>query len=98
MHVKVDDPIPWNATWGPGAPPPDHPPENDRWVWEWDGSEDKAPLERILIEEPLGPYERKLLLLNRGKDIFYQVVGKPGDRTTENGSDVPVLGPEEPMK
>jgi hypothetical protein len=22
MRIKVDDPIPWNASWGPGAPGP----------------------------------------------------------------------------
>jgi hypothetical protein len=92
MRLKVADPIPWNATWGPGAPATvcqsspnstsllmshqDVPPDDYRWVWEWDGPEDKAPLERILVEEPLGPYERKLLLLNNGKDIFHTVMGK----------------------
>lgn len=23
IRLDVDDPIPWNATWGPGAPPPE---------------------------------------------------------------------------
>lgn len=51
------------------------PPDDLRWVWEWDGPDDEAPLERIMVEENLGPYERKLLLLNRGKEIFYMVRG-----------------------
>jgi hypothetical protein len=73
IRIKVEDPIPWNASWGPGAPATDTPLGDVRWVWEWDGPEDRAPEERIMIEEPLGPYERKLLLLNKGKNIFYKV-------------------------
>lgn len=68
-QIRVEDPIPWNATWGPGAPPPETTgPDDVRWVWEYDGSDE--PDERIMIEETLGPYERKLLLLNRGKKAY----------------------------
>jgi hypothetical protein len=42
-------------------------PQDDfRWVWEYQGPDSLRPRERIMIEEPLGPYERKLLLLNKG--------------------------------
>lgn len=30
-----------------------------------------------MIEEPLGPYERKLLLLNKGREIFHKVEESP---------------------
>lgn len=36
-------------------------------MWEYNGPDDEAPPERILIEEPLGPYERKLILLTKGE-------------------------------
>jgi hypothetical protein len=41
-------------------------PDDVRWVWEYNGPEEDAPHERIMVEEPLGPYERKLILLNKG--------------------------------
>lgn len=42
-----------------------------RWVWEWCGPEAEAPPERVLVEEPLGPYERQLLRLASGKPNIY---------------------------
>lgn len=69
VRIDAPDPIPWNATWGPGAPPAPNPPEALRWVWEYDGPEDTAPKVRTMVEENLGPYQRKLLLLNEGKEI-----------------------------
>ena len=74
-RINAPDPIPWDATWGPGAPPATTPPEELRWVWEYDGPEDRAPRVRTMVEENLGPYQRKLLMLNKGKDIFFKVVG-----------------------
>lgn len=38
-----------------------------RWVWEYVGPKENAPPETIMIEEPLGPYERRLLQLSKGK-------------------------------
>ncbi len=73
-RITIPDPIPWNATWGPGAPAAPSPPEELRWVWEYDGPEDQAPKVRTLVEENLGPYQRKLLLLNKGKGIISSVV------------------------
>jgi hypothetical protein len=70
VRMKIEDPIPWNATWGPGAPPPTSQPDDLRWVWEYVGPDDEdAPLERFMVEERLGPYERKLLLMNKGEEI-----------------------------
>jgi hypothetical protein len=34
-----------------------------------------------MIEEPLGPYERKLLLLNKGREIFHKVEESPVEIT-----------------
>ncbi|RAL59466.1 hypothetical protein DID88_006582 [Monilinia fructigena] len=42
-----------------------------RWVWEYDGPEKNAPVIQTMVEENLGPYERKLLLLNKGR-VKYQ--------------------------
>lgn len=80
-RINAPDPIPWNATWGPGAPPAPTPPEELRWVWEYDGPEDRAPRVTTIVEENLGPYQRKLLLLNRGKDIFFKVI-RPSEAST----------------
>lgn len=43
-----------------------------RWVWEYCGPEKDAPTERVLVEEPLGPYERQLLRLASGKPNIYE--------------------------
>lgn len=43
----------------------------ERWVWEYCGPEKDAPMERVLVEEPLGPYERQLLRLASGKPNIY---------------------------
>jgi hypothetical protein len=87
-RINAPDPIPWNATWGPGAPPATNPPEELRWVWEYDGPEDKAPRVRTMVEENLGPYQRKLLLMNKGKDMFFKVVGSSESSTTASDGGV----------
>ncbi|OIW32977.1 hypothetical protein CONLIGDRAFT_568985 [Coniochaeta ligniaria NRRL 30616] len=43
-----------------------------RWVWEYCGPEGEAPEVRVLVEEPLGPYERQLLRLASGKPNIYE--------------------------
>lgn len=43
----------------------------ERWIWEYCGPEKDAPVERVLVEEPLGPYERQLLRLAGGKPNVY---------------------------
>ena len=42
--------------------------EDHRWGWVYVGPEEDAPPTRILMEEPLGPYEKRLLGLNKGDD------------------------------
>lgn len=37
-----------------------------RWGWVYDGPPEDAPPKTILMEESLGPYERRLLHLNKG--------------------------------
>jgi hypothetical protein len=73
-RLKVRDPIPWDASWGPETPAPATRPEDLRWVWEYDGPDEDAPRERIMVEENLGPFQRQLLRLNKGKDVFLPVV------------------------
>lgn len=43
-----------------------------RWVWEYCGPEREAPPNRVMVEEPLGPYERQLLRLASGKPNVYE--------------------------
>ncbi|KAF7856153.1 uncharacterized protein EAF02_011412 [Botrytis sinoallii] len=76
IRIKVTDPIPPTATWGPTAPAAldDERTSDLRWVWEYDGPEKNAPVIQTIIEENLGPYERKLLLLNKGKGMFHKVI------------------------
>ncbi|KAI0526383.1 hypothetical protein F5B22DRAFT_632877 [Xylaria bambusicola] len=40
---------------------------SERWVWEYVGPEITAPTIRTMVEENLGPYERRLLHLAAGK-------------------------------
>lgn len=37
-----------------------------RWGWVYDGPKEDAPPKLIMMEESLGPYERRLLHLNKG--------------------------------
>lgn len=71
MKLKVKDPIPWDASWGPTTPAASAPFGDVRWVWEYDGPEEDAPRDRLLIEESLGPFQRKLLSYSKGKEIFH---------------------------
>ncbi|KAI1393684.1 uncharacterized protein F4822DRAFT_424147 [Hypoxylon trugodes] len=47
-------------------------PFEDRWVWEYIGSDVGAPFVRTLVEENLGPWERHLLALSAGKVQVYE--------------------------
>lgn len=38
-----------------------------RWVWEYVGNDANPPYEKTMIEENMGPFERHLLNLSRGK-------------------------------
>ncbi|CVK88777.1 related to protein involved in cell growth [Fusarium mangiferae] len=75
---KYTDPVPFQPDWCPngGKDHMGHP--NDwskgRWVWEYIGNENDGPKEarqRIMVEEPLGPYERYLLSLSAGSPNVY---------------------------
>jgi hypothetical protein len=81
-RIKVYDPIRRDADWGgPGANGVTTEPEDDlRWVWQWNGPREDAPHVPIMIEENLGPYERRLLLLNTG---MYE----PAFSSTGNGNE-----------
>jgi hypothetical protein len=46
--------------------------QDGRWVWEYCGPESEAPNQRVLVEEPLGPYERQLLRLAGGDPNVYE--------------------------
>lgn len=68
-RIRVYDPIRRDADWGarPGASDVVSGPDDDlRWVWQWNGPREDAPHVPLMIEENLGPYERRLLLLNTG--------------------------------
>lgn len=86
VHIKVRDAIPLTATWGPNAPPSADIDDGMRWVWEYAGPEDGAPKIRMMVEEKLGPYERQLLLLNKGKEVSSKVFG-PMDSNDDNAKD-----------
>lgn len=44
--------------------------QDHRWGWVYVGPERDTPPKAILMEEPLGPYEDRLLHLNKGKLAF----------------------------
>lgn len=71
-----EDPIPHNPSWWQG--PPDQSgvdrQQSGRWIWEYAGPQSSAPTDpkqRIMVEEPLGPYERYLLQLSAGTPNVY---------------------------
>ncbi|TAQ87874.1 hypothetical protein B7494_g3808 [Chlorociboria aeruginascens] len=70
VRLHVEDPISPSASWGPEAPAYQGRRDDMRWVWEYDGPEETAPKVRMMIEETLGPYQRKLLLLNKGRSYY----------------------------
>jgi hypothetical protein len=88
-RIKVYDPVPHDADWGarPGRNGVATAPEDDlRWVWQWDGPREDAPHIRTMIEENLGPYERRLLLLNTGMYESAFFLTKSGFETMESVS------------
>jgi hypothetical protein len=77
VRVKARDPIGPDASWG--GMPPLSTLDDLRWVWEWIGPERSAPRETILLEDNLGPYERRLLLMNTGMSkITLETATGPG--------------------
>jgi hypothetical protein len=77
VRMKVHDPIPYDASWGPGTPASAKIPDDMRWIWEYCGPEDTAPKKPYMVEENLGPFERKLLLLNKGKKCPFSPSQRP---------------------
>lgn len=75
-HMKVYDPISPNADWGgpPARKPADELDPDLRWVWEYVGPKESRPIVRTMLEEPLGPFERRLLKLNTG---MYEIATEP---------------------
>ncbi|KAK4069901.1 uncharacterized protein Triagg1_6696 [Trichoderma aggressivum f. europaeum] len=74
--ATFEDPIPHSPSWWQG--PPDESgvekQQNGRWIWEFAGPKGSAPTDpkqRIMVEEPLGPYERYLLQLSEGTPNVY---------------------------
>lgn len=72
LRIKVRDPIKRNSQFC-AVPSREGPvigeeEEDVRWCWTWGGDKDSedSPLERIMIEEVLGPFERRLLGLSEG--------------------------------
>ncbi|OLN93968.1 hypothetical protein CCHL11_03477 [Colletotrichum chlorophyti] len=80
VKAQYDDPVPQHPPWEPEEDKKEcieHPAESrdGRWVWEYQGPEKNAPVDpaaRIMVEEPLGPYERHLLRLTGGNPNVWQ--------------------------
>ncbi|WQF75976.1 Putative Tle1 phospholipase, alpha/Beta hydrolase [Colletotrichum destructivum] len=78
--AQYHDPVPNHPSWEPEEDRQEcmeHPSQSDdgRWVWEYCGPDEKAPTSasaRVMVEEPLGPYERHLLKLTGGNPNVYQ--------------------------
>jgi hypothetical protein len=68
-RLDVRDPIPRDAGWCPSSPVRDAEDEREgmRWCWEWNGRRSETPGVRVMVEEGLGPWERRLLGLSTGK-------------------------------
>ncbi|CEJ55821.1 hypothetical protein PMG11_02052 [Penicillium brasilianum] len=47
--------------------------EESRWGWVYDGPAKETPPKVIMLEEVLGPYEKKLLSMNKGRP-FYRAI------------------------
>ena len=76
---QYEDPVPLHPQWESEGDEPvfiKHPSESSkgRWVWEYVGDEREAHpdrTQRVMVEEPLGPYERYLLQLSGGTPNVY---------------------------
>lgn len=55
---------------------PDHATAPGRWVWEYVGASRHAPPVTTMIEENMGPFERQLLKLARGKVSIHNYAKK----------------------
>jgi hypothetical protein len=75
-NAHYDDPVPPHPGWAPdaGAKNPSSGDGSGRWIWEYIGNSGAAPKDakmRILVEEPLGPYERYCLKMAGGEPNVY---------------------------
>ncbi|KAG9232741.1 hypothetical protein BJ875DRAFT_380011 [Amylocarpus encephaloides] len=89
VRMKVHDPIPSEANWCAGSSGSPRDPDNMRWIWEYCGPESLAPRQRYMVEETLGPYEKKLLLLNKGEDdsiVFRNLLREESKDSEEIGA------------
>ncbi|KAH7162501.1 hypothetical protein B0J13DRAFT_580146 [Dactylonectria estremocensis] len=75
---QYEDPIPVHPDWDPAMDTDGSGQSSNcelgRWVWEYCGDEKDAPTDkkqRIMVEAPLGPYERYLLRLSAGSPHVY---------------------------
>lgn len=75
---SYDDPVPFHPGWDPAVDEdalgdPNHW-SKGRWVWEYKGDDRSAPKDKkqqVLVEEPLGPYERYMLRITGGTPNVY---------------------------
>ncbi|KAI5465661.1 hypothetical protein BGZ63DRAFT_348553 [Mariannaea sp. PMI_226] len=80
---KYDDPVPSHPAWDPDVKKNDvdfsKDLEKGRWIWQYSGNEKSAPTDkkqRVMVEEPLGPYERYLLKISGGDPNVYSFVAE----------------------
>ncbi|KAL6823960.1 hypothetical protein V8C40DRAFT_279807 [Trichoderma camerunense] len=74
--ATFEDSIPHHPSWwqGPLDESGVDKQQTGRWIWEFAGPKGSAPTDpkqRIMVEEPLGPYERYLLQLSEGTPNVY---------------------------
>lgn len=70
-HAQVAQSVAGEGT-GEWGRKPNEEAGGERWVWEYVGPEENAPAgARVLVEEPLGPYERFLLNQTGGSPNVY---------------------------
>lgn len=85
---KYEDPVPRHPGWEPEKPDSaafiEHPSESPkgRWIWEYAGEDNEGhpnQKQRVMLEEPLGPYERYLLKLSGGSPNVYLFADEKGE-------------------
>lgn len=57
------------------------PRSREGWIWKYVGDEGGAPKQRVMEEEPLGPYERYLLDLSGGTPNVYDFAERRANRS-----------------
>jgi hypothetical protein len=56
-------------------------PPREGWIWKYIGTERNAPSQRIMAEEPLGPYERYVLELSGGSPNVFDYAEQRANRS-----------------